>query len=329
MKKIAVIGAGLAGLVLAREMAACAEVTVFEKSRGVGGRMSSRYAGEIFFNHGVPCFIARSDEFRTFLQKPLEIGIIEEWQPRTTTFSKGEKPYRRDWFEPHYRARPRMNSLCHWLAESGARKIVLQSQVSTIARVGSGWDIVTLNGECHANFDFVISTAPPEQTKALLGAISNFDSLLHYPKMTCQFVLMMGFNGDLNLNWEIARVFGSSLDWIVAEVNRQGSLSVGTTSVVAYSTSSWADEWRERGSEPAKEELAQELGNFLSDPLPQIIYQSCHRWLYSQCIVPVGAPYLLDEANGLGACGDWCLGDGVEGAYLSAVRLAQRLRQLA
>lgn len=329
MKKVAVIGAGLAGLVLAHELAAYAEVTIFEKSRGVGGRMSSRYDGEVFFNHGVPCFIARSNEFKSFLQKPLKLGIVEDWHPKTTTLSKDEKPYRRDWFEPHYRATPRMNSLCRWIAETGALKIVLQNHVSTVARGGSAWDILTLSGECYDSFDFVISTAPPEQTKALLGAISNFDSLLHLPKMICQFVLMMGVRGDLDLGWEMARIHQSPLDWIVAQVNPKGDSSATTTSVVAYSTPSWAEERREEGSESVKDELAQELGSFLPDPLPQVIYQSCHRWLYSQCVVPVGAPYLLDEANGLGACGDWCLGDGVEGAYLSALRLAQRLRELA
>ena len=44
MTKIAIIGAGLAGLTLARALPAHAEVTLFEKSRGIGGRMATRYA---------------------------------------------------------------------------------------------------------------------------------------------------------------------------------------------------------------------------------------------------------------------------------------------
>lgn len=41
MKRIAIIGAGLSGLVLARQLASNADITVFEKARGVGGRMST------------------------------------------------------------------------------------------------------------------------------------------------------------------------------------------------------------------------------------------------------------------------------------------------
>jgi predicted NAD/FAD-dependent oxidoreductase len=42
--RIAIIGAGLSGLILARALSQHASVNVFEKARGVGGRMSTRYA---------------------------------------------------------------------------------------------------------------------------------------------------------------------------------------------------------------------------------------------------------------------------------------------
>ena len=42
MMRIAVIGAGLSGLVAARSLQQDHDVTIFEKSRGVGGRMGTR-----------------------------------------------------------------------------------------------------------------------------------------------------------------------------------------------------------------------------------------------------------------------------------------------
>ena len=42
MKTIAVIGAGLSGLVFARTLNADTKVVIFEKSRGFGGRMATR-----------------------------------------------------------------------------------------------------------------------------------------------------------------------------------------------------------------------------------------------------------------------------------------------
>lgn len=41
-QKIAIVGAGLAGLSAAKELESSAEVTVFDKSRGVGGRLATR-----------------------------------------------------------------------------------------------------------------------------------------------------------------------------------------------------------------------------------------------------------------------------------------------
>ena len=61
--KIAVIGAGLAGVSLAKNLADFADITLFEKSRGSGGRMSFRRAGPFSFDHGAQFFTARSEPF--------------------------------------------------------------------------------------------------------------------------------------------------------------------------------------------------------------------------------------------------------------------------
>lgn len=41
MKKIAIIGAGLSGITLAKKLSQKTDVHVFEKGRGIGGRMST------------------------------------------------------------------------------------------------------------------------------------------------------------------------------------------------------------------------------------------------------------------------------------------------
>lgn len=61
---IAVVGAGIAGLLLARELKARgAEVVVFEKSRGLGGRMATKRVGEAVFDTGAQYFTAKSERF--------------------------------------------------------------------------------------------------------------------------------------------------------------------------------------------------------------------------------------------------------------------------
>jgi renalase len=110
--KIAIIGAGIAGLTLARHLNPKYEITIFEKSKGLGGRMATRYDDEYEFDHGAQYFTARSQEFKDFLKPYIEKNIVTAWHPKVTTLEQGKKPYKRDWFEPHYVATPRMTSLC-------------------------------------------------------------------------------------------------------------------------------------------------------------------------------------------------------------------------
>lgn len=57
--RVAVVGAGLAGIAAARELVAGGhEVVVVEKSRGLGGRLASRRAGGTVLDHGSPVVAA-------------------------------------------------------------------------------------------------------------------------------------------------------------------------------------------------------------------------------------------------------------------------------
>ena len=109
-KRIAVVGAGLAGVSVARVLSEIAEVFVFEKSRGLGGRMATRRSGDFQFDHGAQFFTARSPEFRELLGD-LDSSIVQGWDAKVVTFARDRKTFKREWFETHYVATPQMNSL--------------------------------------------------------------------------------------------------------------------------------------------------------------------------------------------------------------------------
>ena len=96
-KKIAIIGAGLAGLVCADHLSSDYEISLFDKSRGMSGRLSTRRAqsGETVFtfDHGAQYFSAKSVAFIDWL-KPFEAnGHVRRWQPRMVSISaKGSVP---------------------------------------------------------------------------------------------------------------------------------------------------------------------------------------------------------------------------------------------
>src|SRR3546814_6562189 len=68
LMRVAIIGAGISGLACARRLRdAGLEATLFDKSRGIGGRLATRRANpgnpEVAFDHG-----ARSEEHTSELQ---------------------------------------------------------------------------------------------------------------------------------------------------------------------------------------------------------------------------------------------------------------------
>ena len=88
-KRIAIIGAGLSGLVLARRLASRADVRVFEKSRGPGGRAATRRVGDYSFDHGTQFFTARTRPFRAFLEPLRAAGVVADWPARFAELDDG------------------------------------------------------------------------------------------------------------------------------------------------------------------------------------------------------------------------------------------------
>ena len=164
--KIAVIGAGIAGITFARQLAEKANVTVFEKSRGYGGRMSVRRNGRWQFDHGTQFFTARSLQFRQLIEELARQDIVVQWHPKITTIQPGKKPFRREWFEPHYVAKPSMNALVKFMATQ--LDVRLQTPVIEITQQGSGWLLKDVNGKGLGNFDFVVCAQPAPQCYELL-----------------------------------------------------------------------------------------------------------------------------------------------------------------
>ena len=78
--RIAVVGAGIAGLACATELSALGvAVTVFDKGRGVGGRVATRREGSMHFNHGAQYVTARGASFRALLDFLVADGAAAPW----------------------------------------------------------------------------------------------------------------------------------------------------------------------------------------------------------------------------------------------------------
>ena len=142
MTTVAVIGAGLSGLVVAQSLHALADVTLFEKSRGPGGRLATRYAGDFEFDHGAQYFTARTDAFRTFLQPLIERGVVADWQGSFAELNRNGVTGLRTWGDdyPHYVGTPRMNNIGKFLSQG--LNIDFETEITTIARTREGLSLI-------------------------------------------------------------------------------------------------------------------------------------------------------------------------------------------
>jgi renalase len=79
--KTIIIGAGMAGLSAARILTQKGhEVTVLDKGRGVGGRMSTRTIDNAKADHGAQYFSVKTSEFQTLISELQSENVTAEWQ---------------------------------------------------------------------------------------------------------------------------------------------------------------------------------------------------------------------------------------------------------
>jgi predicted NAD/FAD-dependent oxidoreductase len=330
--RIAIIGAGIAGLTLARELSQRQfRVTVFEKARGVGGRMSTRYADPWFFDHGAMFFTARSEAFQQFLAPFQQQGKVQEWVGTVLTLEAGKESFKRPWFEPHFVATPGMNGLCKALAESLTEnaEILCGVEVAPLsARTEAGWQLADSNGNPLGEFDLVISTAPAAQVQRLFPQDFCGQESLTKVKMTGCYTLMIGLENSAILPWPTgtiaAKINASPLEWIILNHSKPERAKERTTLVV-HSTNEWAEAHIDEDIPAMQALLLEELARVTGMELPHPAYLTTHRWRYANVAEPAGETFLYDAALQLAACGDWCLGGRVEAAWQSAQALAQCL----
>ena len=86
--QVAIVGAGMAGLAAARALQAqqAWEITVYEKSRGFGGRVASRRRDGYIFDHGAQVIKGPSPKVLTLLTEQLDASGLRQLDLPTWTF---------------------------------------------------------------------------------------------------------------------------------------------------------------------------------------------------------------------------------------------------
>ncbi len=318
---IAIIGAGIAGITLARALGPVADVTIFEKSRGLGGRMANRRREGFAFDHGAQYFTARSEALRSVVGAAVAAGNAGVWPKAVHTLSADGLVSDTRPPEPRYIGLPGMSGLANALADG--LQIHKEATVAGLAHSGGGWLLTDGDGKDLGRFELVVSTAPAPQTIRLMPEAFSGQTAMKTVKMSGCFTLMIGLQASLDLGFDAARIDDPILSWIAVEASKPGR--AGKTAFTVHSRNDWAEANLERDRNDVKSEMLASLERLLGQDFSSADWLDLHRWRYANVDQAAGFPYLFDEALGLGACGDWCLGNRVEAAVESATALSERL----
>jgi renalase len=318
--RIAIIGAGISGLTLARNLRNFADIFVFEKARGVGGRMSTRYADPFYFDHGAHTFTARTKLFQYFLKPYIENGTIAEWKGEMINLEIGKKAEKFLCVEPHFVASPNMNSLCKKMSEG--INIHFSNEVFPLAmKQPNGWNLFTSEHISLGTFDWVISTAPPEQTLSLFGEHMIPKSSLHSSKMHACYSLMIGINKPWDKEWIVGKVHKNPIQSILINSTKPGR-NKAVTAIVAHSCKFWADTHIDQDIGKVQEFLLAQFEKVSRIDYSSADYISTHRWKYAVVNETQKPGVFLDVTKKLAATSDWCGNSQIEEVWFNASKLS-------
>ncbi len=334
--RVAVVGAGVAGVSCARQLADAGHaVQLFDKSRGVGGRLATRqvewvdeHGGprEAAFDHGAPGFTARSADFAAFVGAAQRAGWLAPWAPVLAPSSHEALDALTRWVPV-----PDMPSLCRRLL--GDLPLHLSSPVEALWHGADGWQLACAGGRIVEGFDQLVLALPPQQVATLLHPHrADWAQQARALSMLSCWTLMGVAESAEAVAWEQALPTRGPLSSITRNESKPGRAGAPRgVHWVAHATADWSQTHLET---PAAEvqallqaALADALGQALSWNIARV-----HRWRYAcvpRAIATVPGRCWWDASLGLGVCGDALGGAGVEGAWACAKALAGAMRTSA
>ena len=333
--RVAVIGSGLAGAACAAGLnRGDAQVTVFEKSRNVGGRMATRRAGwvdansaeqSVTFDHGALCFTPVRPRFKAVMKRAMAAGSVTEWRPRVHAVWAGGAAQ-------CLVATPTMPALCsHLLAGT---TVHLNRTVRRLQRAAdSAWYVAADGAPLAGPFHHVVLAMPPAQAAVLLAGHQDAwaDALMAKRMEPCW--TLMAVTDDVDWPWDAAEPVRGPLAWVLRNDRVPGrtappGVAVWTTHASTEWSAAHLEDDAQAVSEQLKSALRAQLPRTGREGLPiRFHHANVQRWRYAGPAVDCDDSFdseesWWDESLGLGVCGDFLAGAGVEAAWHSGDELA-------
>ena len=336
--KVAIVGAGITGCLLANFIESkSVNVSIFEKSRGCGGRASTKQTDWGQCDLGATTVLAQKVGFKDFMGSLCDHDIVSQW-PRKIFVSQQNTDIKQSLENvvsdnEYYVFNSKMNAACrHWIKNANLHTNNLISQIRFI--LGKGWQLKS-NGLWQAElFDKVVITAPWPQSKVL---IEQSELSLKLPDFSqswtscwsIAFKLNQLVVSDADLVYfedqsirTLVRDSGKPLRPQVFDADTGGESEIW----VAQLTNNLSDELGKEGKDKAISIATKELCKLFDLPDKSILNTYAHYWRYARPRdgqKPLGI--LNQHEFGLYAGGDWSFGTSIESAHEAALALSQSI----
>jgi len=321
-KRVAIIGAGVAGLHLGGLLQAQGlSVEIFDKARGAAGRIATRRLDYGSFDHGAQYFTARDPRFVAQVEEWLAQGVVATWSARVVRLAEGA--IRSESARPlRYVGVPSMSGIARDMARG--LKVSTGVRVASVRRADEKWTLVAEDGREASGFDLLVSAVPAPQSLPFLTTSSELAVRAQRAQFKPCHALMIRFENPVEADFDAAFVEGSALGWVAHDSSKPGRET--SNAWVLHSTAEWSEANLDLPAEKVLESLSGAFATALARKLPDVTGAAVHRWLYARAIGAAPEARLWDAAQGLGVCGDWLHGDRIEDAFLCAERLAEAMR---
>jgi len=359
-RRVAIVGAGVAGTFCARTLAdyGC-DVTLFDKSRGVGGRMATRrLADGQVVDHGPALMQWNGDQFGRWFRSWEADGIVKKWDAKVARWDgrsdldlaaqsveecmANETSGR---IEGVFVGGRGMSDLAKHFAQDA--RLVLQTQVQSLRHDGGEWYVQcereSSSGKTHEElgpYDAVVMNVPPVQCKGILG-VTRWEKFALGEDVECWmepvWAMVLGFQERWGIPVDGVLFDGHTvLDWMGRETSKPGRFGDGGGLQgkgeywVVHSRGSWAREHLECSTEEVTQKLLATLKGLGCVGMPEVSFVQVHRWRYARVDRSVrrvqrsAKQYWWDSSVRLGVCGDWLSSseNGIQGALESGASMA-------
>lgn len=320
MKDIAIIGTGFSAASFSYFIKK--DLDFYEKSRGVGGRCSTRRVENVgLFDHGLQYIKSQDQEFKKFLKDYcVWKGDFKIFQNNQLIDDLGKERI------IHENGN---NALVKNLFMN--KNVMLNKELKNLEKKGDNFQL-TFKDDTQENYKTVIITTPFQQAYNLTKQFTeSFFSKFDY-SMQPNLTLMVAFNKSLNLNLSAISFENDDVLGFAANENTkkkdlinkdlelwtiQSSLKYSIKNIYEY-----------RNNKP---NLIDEMLNSFSTKLKvdikkdNIQYSDIHGWLYAYNQKAAATNCYWDKDLRLGICGDWFSGGNAANAFANAKQLAKSI----